>query len=176
MPWKDGKGKTTEICIYPPTATIQKNDFSYRLSSAPVEQDGPFSTFSSKQRFLTPIKGAGFQLNSNVYEKFEVAQFSGDEKIQCSLLKGPVLDFGIIFDPAKVKAHFKILHLKSDMSFALDPALNYFVTVLDGELAIDGKPLIELETLHYQNESQCQLKVAKNAVVFFLSLLLINES
>lgn len=170
MPWKNGRGVTTEICIYPPEAKLEKNNFLYRLSSAPVEQDGDFSLFSGKRRILTPIKGAGFKLNSQVYEKFEVAQFSGDEKIYCSLLKGPILDFGVVYDPAKVKAQVRILHLKTDFQFSLDPVCDYFFTVLEGKLNHNGGLLGELETLHFQKEQSCHLQVEKGAVLFYLTL------
>lgn len=175
MPWKNGRGVTTEIFIYPPGATLEKNNFLYRLSSAPVEQDGDFSLFSKKRRILTPIKGTGFKLNSEVYEKFEVAQFSGDDRIHCSLLKGPILDFGIIYDPERIKAQVRILHLKTDMSFSLDRERDYFFTVLEGELSHNGQLLKDLESLHYHQESSCYLQVKKSVVLFYLTLKIPNE-
>jgi environmental stress-induced protein Ves len=168
MLWKNGQGVTSQIYIYPESASLDKNDFLFRLSSAKIERDGPFSAFAGKQRLLTPVKGAGFELNSKVYEKFEIARFSGDEKINCSLLKGPVLDFGIIFDP-KLKVQSRILILKSDFTFSLEPQTDYFFTVLDGEITHDGKPLSDLDTLYYHQESFCRLHVAKNAVLYYFS-------
>lgn len=170
MPWKNGKGVTTEIFIDPPTATIAKNDFSYRLSSAPIEQDTVFSLFADKQRILTTVKGAGFKLNANEYEKFEIAHFSGDEKTECTLLKGPLLDFGVIYDPKKVKLQAKILHLKTNFNFSLEQDSNYFITVLDGEIKHGEQSLKDLETLHYQFETSCNLHVIKSAVLFYLSV------
>lgn len=170
MPWKNGKGTTTQICIEPATASIEKNDFFYRLSSAPVDKDGDFSLFPGKSRILVPIKGNGFCLNEDEYEKFEVAQFSGDEKVKCSLLKGPILDFGVIYDPKKVKAQARILNLKTDLSFSLDPDCEYFFTVLDGELSFNGEKLTQLETIHYKQEGSCHLHIVKSAILFYLSL------
>lgn len=167
MPWKNGKGVTTEIFIDPPTATIAKNDFNFRLSSAPIDQDSVFSLFAGKQRLLTTIKGAGFSLNSDEYEKFEIANFSGDEKTECKLLKGSVLDFGVIHDAKKVKLQAKILHLKMNFNFSLEPTNDYFITVLDGEITHNDQSLKELETLHYQQESSCSLNVVKSAVLFY---------
>lgn len=170
MLWKNGKGTTTQIYIEPTTASVEKNDFVYRLSSAPVEKDGDFSLFPGKNRMLTPIKGAGFSLNDDEYEKFEVAQFSGDEKIQCKLLKGFILDFGVIYDPKKVKVQARILNLKTDLSFSLEADCEYFFTVLDGELNHNGEHLSQLETLHYKQERSCNLQVVKSAVLFYLTL------
>lgn len=170
MPWKNGKGSTNEIFIYPPSSTLAKNDFSYRLSSAPIEQDTVFSLFPSKQRLLTTVKGAGFKLNSDEYEKFEIANFSGDEKTECELLKGPVLDFGIIYDPKKVKIQAKVLHLKADFNFSIAAENDYFITVLGGQITHNEQTLEELETLHYQQEQSCSLRVVKSAVLFYLSI------
>jgi environmental stress-induced protein Ves len=170
MPWKNGKGITTEIFIYPPTATIAKNNFFYRLSSAPINQNTTFSLFSGKQRLLTNLKGAGFRLNSDEYEKFEVAHFSGDEIIECKLLKGPVLDFGVIYDPQKVKVQAKILNLKMDFNFSLELQNDYFITVLNGEIMHGEQSLKELETLHFQKETNCSLRVLKSAVVIYITV------
>ena len=169
MPWKNGGGFTTQICIHPPTATLAKNDFLYRLSSAPIEKDGKFSVFTGKKRILVPIKGAGFQLNSEVYEKFEIAQFSGDSETQCSLLKGPVVDFGIIYD-SRVQASAKVLHLKSDFSFTLEEGYEHFFIILDGQMSHAEVALNELEGLHYTEEKSCHLVVPKKVVLFYASL------
>jgi uncharacterized protein len=170
MPWKNGKGTTTQICIEPKTAKIEKNDFIYRLSSAPINQESEFSLFVGKNRILTPIKGAGFRLNNKAYAKYEVAQFSGNDEIYCTLLKGPVIDFGVIYDPVKVKVQARVLHLKSEMSFSLEPNKEYFITLLDGVLNYDSKVMTELETLHYQNENFCDLRPTNSAMIFFLSI------
>ncbi|MBY0552916.1 HutD family protein [bacterium] len=169
MPWKNGNGITTQICIEPTTASLEQNNFTYRLSSASVEKDGDFSLFPGKNRILVPIQGAGFYLNDDEYEKFEVAQFSGDEKIHCSLFKGPVLDFGIIYNPKKIKAQARILNLKSDLSFSLEPENEYFITVLDGAISFNASTLGQLETLHYTKERSCNLQVKKSAILLYLS-------
>lgn len=175
MPWKNGKGITTQILIEPENAKLEKNDFYFRLSSAPIMQDTSFSLFTKKVRLLTPIKGAGFILNNDEYEKFEVAHFSGEEKTDCRLLKGPVVDFGVIYDPEKVKVQSKILNLKSGITFSLEEKNSYFVTVLSGELSHTEQTLSELETLHYKEEIKCELQIRKAAVLFFLTVSYLNQ-
>ncbi len=167
MPWKNARGTTTQIHLFPAEATLEQNNFLFRMSSAPVQSDGAFSTFPGKMRILVPIQGAGFKLNSNVYEKFDVAHFSGDEPTHCSLLQGPVVDFGVIYDPKKLQVSAKILNLKSGFAFALDRTSDYFVTVLSGNLLYDGCSLQMLETLFYHDEEQCHLVVEKSSVLMF---------
>lgn len=170
MPWKNGRGTTTQIHLFPAEATLEKNNFLLRISSAPVQADGAFSTFPGKSRILVPIQGAGFKLNSQVYEKFDVAHFSGDEPTHCSLLQGPVVDFGVIYDPTKLQVSAKILNLKSAFAFAIDRTSDYFVTVLSGNLLYDGCSMQMLETLYYHDEEQCQLAVEKNTVLMFVKV------
>lgn len=170
MPWKNGKGISTQLYIFPESATVEKNDFSFRLSSAPILTDGDFSVFPGKERLLTPIKGAGFVLNNEEYEKFEVAHFSGNQKTKVQLLKGPIEDFGIIYDPLKVKVQSRILHLKTPFQFSIEPNAEYFITLLSGHLEFQQSSLAELETLHFLNETECQLNVVKSAILFYLKI------
>ena len=60
MPWKNGGGVTTELVIYPPGATME--NFEWRVSSATVTGDGPFSVYSHVDRVLAVVTGAGLTL------------------------------------------------------------------------------------------------------------------
>ena len=60
MPWKNGGGATTEICVHPPVAGL--GDFGWRVSMATVASDGPFSVFAGVDRTLTLLAGGGLRL------------------------------------------------------------------------------------------------------------------
>ncbi|RWY73857.1 HutD family protein [Rhizobium leguminosarum] len=61
MPWKNGKGETVEIAVFPPGASI--NDFDWRISMATVAEDGPFSIFPGIDRTLAILDGNGMVLD-----------------------------------------------------------------------------------------------------------------
>ncbi|MBY2946945.1 HutD family protein [Rhizobium leguminosarum] len=61
MPWKNGKGETVEIAVFPPGASI--NDFDWRISMATVAEDGPFSIFPGIDRTLAILDGNGMLLD-----------------------------------------------------------------------------------------------------------------
>lgn len=61
MPWKNGKGVTIEIAIHPAGASVE--DFDWRLSTATVDSDGPFSVFAGIDRSLSVLEGDGITLN-----------------------------------------------------------------------------------------------------------------
>ena len=85
MPWKNRQGTTAQILISPPGSTLDKLDFDYRLSSAPIKEAGSFSRFPGYQRILLPVSGAGFVLNGHPYATFEAAHFSGEDETRCDL-------------------------------------------------------------------------------------------
>lgn len=59
-PWKNGGGETTEIAVSPPGAGL--DNFDWRVSTARVAKDGPFSTFPGVDRTLAVLSGAGVSL------------------------------------------------------------------------------------------------------------------
>ena len=53
MPWKNGRGETTEIAVHPAGASI--DDFGWRVSMAGVAEDGDFSLFPGIAITLTVV-------------------------------------------------------------------------------------------------------------------------
>ena len=99
VPWKDGGGRTTEIVVHPPGATIKA--FDWRVSVAEIAADGPFSRFPGVDRTIVMIAGAGMRLEGDgqavdLRVPYEPYAFSGDAGIDCSLVAGPVRDFNLM--------------------------------------------------------------------------------
>lgn len=103
QPWKNKGGVTREI-----TARMDDDRIQWRLSIADVAVDGPFSIFPGAARVLTVIDGAGLLLRhaDGVIEALPGApvRFSGEVPIDGDLIRGPVRDFNLIYDPARVEA------------------------------------------------------------------------
>lgn len=60
MPWKNGRGETVEIAIWPKDAGL--DDFGWRISMAGVTEDGAFSVFAQIDRTLAVLTGDGMEL------------------------------------------------------------------------------------------------------------------
>src|SRR5690349_9614552 len=58
MPWKNGKGTTTQFAIHPPGSSIADNSFVWRLSSATMSESGPFSSYPQYTRILIHTEGS----------------------------------------------------------------------------------------------------------------------
>ncbi|MDT1064356.1 HutD family protein [Paracoccus sp. CPCC 101403] len=61
MPWKNGRGVTTEIAVHPQGAGLA--DFGWRVSMAAVDEDGDFSIFPGIDRSLAVLSGDGIALS-----------------------------------------------------------------------------------------------------------------
>jgi environmental stress-induced protein Ves len=76
------------------------------MSVADVDRNGPFSLYQGLFRILTVIEGDGLQLTGP--DKAFVAalgkpvRFDGALAIDCELIAGPVRDFNLIFDSARI--------------------------------------------------------------------------
>ncbi len=110
MPWKNGSGTTTEIAISPPGADFSSGKFQWRVSSARLSEDGPFSRFPGYERLLCLIEGQALVLDhgahagQSVSERLVPLKFSGDWETSAELPAGPVRDFNVIYKRGYVHA------------------------------------------------------------------------
>lgn len=111
MPWKNGGGITTELAIFPVGARL--DHFIWRLSTASVHADGPFSHFPQIDRSLAVLDGAGLVLHDDdpavppaqLTTDSAPYRFQGESSISASLLDGPILDLNMMTHRA-VCSHF----------------------------------------------------------------------
>lgn len=61
MPWKNGKGETVEVAVFPSDRSI--DNFDWRISMATVAENGPFSVFEGVDRTLSVLSGDGIALS-----------------------------------------------------------------------------------------------------------------
>ena len=130
-PWKNGKGKTQQILIEPSHANFSEDPFVYRLSIAPILENGMLSRFPGYQRILTLLKGESLKLehqlkdlgtDSHYVKKNEIYVYDGSLETEALLPDGPVQDLGMIFDPKKVSVTARF-GLAGDLAQASTPHL-----------------------------------------------------
>lgn len=170
MPWKNKRGTTAQILISPADATVDKMNFTYRLSTAPVIEDGLFSKFPGYQRLLIPVRGKGFSLNGALYEQHEIAAFSGDDDTHCELVKGEVVDLGLIYDSKKVKALAKVMRLKDLFSFSTELNVKYLIYVLQGDIEVNETKAAEGETIVLEQIEKLSILAAKRSSIVLFSI------
>ncbi len=100
MPWKNGKGTTSQIQIWPPESSFVDSSFVWRLSSAAMSEDGDFSVFSGYERLLFLISGAGLKVGERSLTQIgQAISFSGDKLVAGKLAHGAILDLNLIYRP-----------------------------------------------------------------------------
>lgn len=105
MPWKNGKGETVEIAVFPPRASV--NDFDWRISMATIAEDGPFSVFDNIDRTIIVLSGDGIVLSVEGAEDVELSPssaphaFPGDLLTRARLLGGQVKDLNVMTNRQK---------------------------------------------------------------------------
>lgn len=124
MPWKNGLGLTTEIARFP-----LDGDFLWRVSTARVEHDGPFSRFEGCDRIIVALDGGGMTLThaedgrEALLGELEPYPFSGDWDTTCTLRGGPVRDFNVITRRGEFNAHVSVMEIARPVSIDTDASL-----------------------------------------------------
>jgi environmental stress-induced protein Ves len=100
MPWKNGRGETVEIAVFPEGATV--DTFDWRISMATVAEDGPFSIFPEIDRTLSILEGNGMELaiegrNETVLTQASVPYaFPADAPTIAQLVDGTITDLNVM--------------------------------------------------------------------------------
>ncbi|MSR62727.1 MAG: HutD family protein [Planctomycetes bacterium] len=140
VPWKNGRGTTTELALWPPDARFEHGEFDWRLSLAPVDEPGPFSSFPGVERILTVTQGAGLVLVHGAdaprarLRRLEPYRFSGDWSTSAELPYGPITDFNVLFRPERVRAEVQALALGARRTRETLRTPHAFLHVLAGKL------------------------------------------
>lgn len=152
MPWKNGRGFTSEIVIFPAESTLEKNNFSWRLSSAEVTENGPFSSFPGRERYLAIIEGTGLKLqfeNENkLIDQNSFLQFSGDSKVLSELVHGKIRDLNLIVKKESHQIQFNILN--SSMNKSVKGTMIVFV--IEGSVTITDVRAEKFDTMIIESE------------------------
>jgi environmental stress-induced protein Ves len=146
MRWANGGGWTTEIIAEPSSAR-----WTWRLSVADIEVDGPFSAFPGVDRSIALLRGAGFGLTVGasgerlIDTPFRPFDFAGDETTSCRLIDGPVQDLNLMSVRAGARHRLEFVHLAPDQTIELVDV--DVVVVVSGPVRVGGHRLGYLDTI-----------------------------
>jgi len=117
VPWRNGRGVTEELVIWPDRSSLERGDFDWRISRARVDEDGPFSIFAGFERILVALDGAGLVLSHGSdaprsrLRPLEPYRFEGEWSTRAELVAGPVADFNVFARRGVVRAEVEIARL-----------------------------------------------------------------
>jgi environmental stress-induced protein Ves len=153
MRWANGGGWTTEIIAQPSSA-----EWTWRLSVADVEVDGPFSVFAGVDRSIALLSGAGFVLKVGgrdeqvIDTRFQPFRFAGDEATTCRLIDGPVQDLNLMTRRNSVSRRLDFVHIAPDSE--IDVVDADVVVVVAGHVRVGGDLLGYLDTIRCTSPSR----------------------
>lgn len=148
MPWKNGKGETVEITVFPASASVA--DFGWRISMAPVVSDGAFSSFEEIDRTLSILTGEGMQLSvagmGNVVlgSASEPFSFPGDAATDAVLTQGPITDLNVMTRRGRFSHRVKRV-AAGEISLSGDAEVT--MIVMTGEASFEGTALGPLDAV-----------------------------
>ena len=151
MRWKNGLGETTEIAVWPEGASV--DDFDWRISTARVEADGPFSPFEGIDRTLTVLHGAGLRLSVEGAGTIELSRatpphgFAGDRPTGATLVAGPVTDLNVMTRRSRLWHRVRRLALYGSMALASDAATVLVLCTAGSAFVASGEAEVHLGLL-----------------------------
>ncbi|MBL8858352.1 MAG: HutD family protein [Planctomycetes bacterium] len=140
VPWKNGRGVTHELALWPPNANFERGEFDWRISKAVVESSGEFSVFPDHERILVVTAGGGLMLTHEDSERsvrvrpLDPYSFDGAWRTHAELARGSVSDFNVLTRRGVVRADVAALQLGLRRARETLPAGHAFAHVLSGEL------------------------------------------
>ena len=133
MPWKNGKGETVEVAVFPPGASI--DDFDWRISIATVAENGAFSLFQHVDRTLTLLSGEGIVLSVEGAEDIELTPtsvphaFPADLPSTARLIGGRVTDLNVMTNRQRHAHHVARAEFEGELTVQAEKALTFIVVV-----------------------------------------------
>jgi uncharacterized protein len=137
-PWKNGRGTTAELALWPPSADFERGTFEWRISAARVDAPGAFSAFPGFERVLLATSGSGLILSHGEHaprarlRALEPYRFSGDWPTSAELPGGPVDDFNVLLRRGAWDADVQVLRLGSRRALELLSAQQLFAHLVRG--------------------------------------------
>jgi uncharacterized protein len=167
MPWKNGKGETVEIAVFPEGAGV--DTFDWRISMAPVVSDGPFSVFPGIDRTLSILTGDGMMLSVEgmaptvLGRKSVPFSFSGDAKTEAVLQAGPITDLNVMTRRGRFSHRVTRADEGGGIGFSADAALVILVATGKAQvsqLELDPLDAVILEELAQSRDVRLETEAA----------------
>jgi len=144
VPWRNGRGVTEEIAVWPEGSSFEKGDFDVRISKAGVTEPGPFSAFPGFDRVIVVTEGAGLSLShgglapSAQVLRLEPYSFSGDWPTTAELPGGAVADFNVMVRRGRCRAQVRVVRIPrlggQRLIYRAEAGGDVFAHVLAGEV------------------------------------------
>ncbi|MDE1157462.1 MAG: HutD family protein [Neorhizobium sp.] len=173
MPWKNGKGETVEITVFPEGASVA--DFGWRVSMAPVVSDGAFSNFEEIDRTLSILTGEGMALSVEGMERVVLGTvsapfaFPGDAATDAVLTQGPITDLNVMTRRGLFSHRVTRVETAGEIVLSADAAVT--MIVVTGEASVVGAALGPLDAAIFDTAGPGLVVVDAESPVFVIEII-----
>lgn len=165
-PWKNGLGRTRELCVEPPGAGM--DDFLWRVSVAEVDSAAPFSAFPGIDRTIVLLEGKGFVMTLDdgrmhaLTGPFEPFAFAGEAQVTIALAGGSTRDFNLMVRRGRAHGRVVVWRGPQDARMRTGTVLLYCAC---GSLKVGDATLQPGDAWRRNADVPPRLRLAQGAVV-----------
>jgi environmental stress-induced protein Ves len=168
MPWKNGRGVTFEIAVWPPAAGL--DDFDWRLSTALIGEDAAFSRFTGIDRTLAIVGGQGVDLifvpdqTIRLNQQSTPLSFPADHPVHARLVDGPIVDLNVMTRRGRWRHHVRALPTELSSCVAAESGVcALFVRTGEAKLPAPAAMLCNGDTLLIEPGESVMIKPSNGA-------------
>ena len=147
QPWKNGLGVQYEITC----DGSLPDDWTWRLSTADITQDVPFSIFPGVNREFCVADGNGVVLTINGVERRcepgSITKFRGDDEVYARLIDGPMRALNLMVRDGAKEKHLQVVRAGDSIDLRNSNAL---VAITGATKLQQNRGEVVLETLDSQ--------------------------
>jgi environmental stress-induced protein Ves len=142
MPWKNGRGVSAELALWPEHGALERLDFDWRISASSIDEAGGFSAFPGFDRILVVTHGDGLVLTHGEHaarvrlRRCEPYLFAGDWRTEAVLANGRVEDLNVVFRRDACRAEVEVWRLGQRRTRGPIAAAHAFVHVISGSVGV----------------------------------------
>jgi environmental stress-induced protein Ves len=163
QPWKNGLGVQYEITC---DGTLP-DDWSWRLSTADITQDVPFSVFPGVNREFCVADGNGVVLNINGVDHRcvpgSITKFRGDDVVFATLIDGPMRALNLMVRDGASEKHLHVFRTGGSIDMSEAEAVIAITGAVKlqqngGEVVLETlDSLVVLNSEKFVGETLCQV-------------------
>jgi environmental stress-induced protein Ves len=138
--WKNGKGVTREVAVYPPSSDL--NNFAWRVSIAEVSEAGMFSVFHGVDRKLAILDGVlslsiGGDAAMSLSPESEPVAFPGDIPCKAEIFGHPVRDLNVMARRDHFSSRLTMIEVAGPATIAVEAGKTLIVALHDLVIEMD---------------------------------------
>jgi environmental stress-induced protein Ves len=166
-------GTTTELFIFPKSASYKKMDFDFRISTATIEVDkSTFTSLKGVQRTLMVLEGSLELIHKNhhaiILKPFQKDSFMGDWE---TISRGQAVDFNLMLRDSKLSGNVEAISIKQNSSITLNTEQHGFIYFYKGDAVLNEETVLTCgDAVYFDNVGPITLLAKSKIKLIHVSL------